>query len=291
MNLRNKTSVSMLVIVFISYIVIISAQSYDYSEKGWPTICSTGVRQSPIDFPQKSSGNYLVTNNYLKIISTNYKPIQGLQFEDYHEKKFVAFLDNVGTLMVMKKDIKYLYDIVEMHVHILSEHTIQGTSYDLEIHLVHQKNTQYLKDQGVNVDPDIDNTYLVIGTIFKASGTYINPAIQKMNIATLAPINGLDINQFVNPHKSFFHYIGGFTSPPCAENVNWVVFENIEQISLAQFEDFKNLILPIYLTGNARVTKPLLGRTIYYSQQSGTNYLKLDVNFMYFLLIIIILFS
>lgn len=87
----------------------------------------------------------------------------------------------------------------------------------------------------------------------------------------MSPIANLNLNAYFNTNKSFFHYLGGLTTPTCDEIVNWVVMEAVESISPAQLKTVKQFISKVYPAGNARSTKLLNARTIYYKNATATN--------------------
>jgi carbonic anhydrase len=256
----------------------------DYLETDWPAICKNGLKQTPIDIPDRLTNKVVTTNSTLiKIVSSNYSITNGESFKIIHNEKFNLDMAGMGNIIVIKNGITYSYDILNIHLHILSEHTINGTQYDLEMHLVHSKNTNYLKNTGVTQDPD-PNTLLVVGLMFKFFFNEDNSDIQKMNFGTLTPVIGLDMNPYVKHTKNFYHYSGGLTTPGCTETVNWVVMEDVETIGVYQFKEIKNLIMPLYPHGNSRMTKPLNGRTVYYVQNSSSRYLQIAF-FMTFLIL------
>jgi carbonic anhydrase len=146
--------------------------------------------------------------------------------------------------------------------------------------MVFMKDTQYIINQSIINDPD-PNTILVVGILFNVEGDTINSFIDKLQVGTFKPVDNLDLSPFVNPTKNYFHYSGGLTTPPCLETVNWVVMKKIETMTRAQFDGFKNLILPLYPYGNYRTTKPLYNRTIYYVENSnGGNYGQISLLFI-----------
>ena len=258
-----------------SIVDIDEAPLLDYLETDWPAICKNGLKQTPIDIPDRLSDKVVITNsNLLKIISSNYTITNGESVKILKNQQFNLNMTGMGNIIVMKSGIKYSYDIINIHIHILSEHTINGIQYDLEMHLVHSKNKNYLVENGVTHDPN-PNSLLVVGLLFKKDLNDVNPDIQKMNFGKLTPVIGLDMNPYVKQTKNFYHYHGGLTTPGCMETVNWVVMEDIETIGIYQFQEIKNLIMPLYPQGNARITKPLNGRTVYYVQNSSSRYLQI----------------
>ena len=242
---------------------------FDYTESDWPRTCKMGLSQTPIDIPKLGSSKITVKKDALQILSASYKPVSGPVFKNDYNTKFGMNVTGFGNLKVMKNNITYSYDLADLHVHVLSEHTFDGVNSELEMHLVHFKDLNFLKSQNIT-DPD-NNIALVIGILFKVSDDAFNINIQKLNVATSQPVEGLDLSPYVQSTRNFFHYSGGLTTPGCLEIVNWVVLSKFEYISPAQFEDFKKMILSLYPTGNGRLTKPLYGRPIYYVENSATS--------------------
>ena len=67
-----------------------------------------------------------------------------------------------------------------------------------------------------------------------------------------------------------YHYDGSLTTPGCSEIVEWIVLDNLQNISPKQLATFTKKWAGDYSfgrgNGNARVTQPINGRTIYYSE-------------------------
>jgi carbonic anhydrase len=70
--------------------------------------------------------------------------------------------------------------------------------------------------------------------------------------------------------KNMYHYDGSLTTPGCSEIVEWIVLDNLQNISPKQLATFTKKWAGDYSygrgNGNARVTQPINGRTIYYSK-------------------------
>jgi len=247
---------------------------FDYTEKDWPQQCQIGKNQSPINLdPEKSVPVY--DNSVLEIISSTYTPIKGYYFENFSNQKFALDLPEGQLLVVKKGPIYYNYNLLNIHFHFGSEHTIKGNSYDLELHLVHSKNSTSLTQKNIT-DPD-KNSLLVIGIFFKASPNYSdNPIIKSMNIESLSDVTNLDLRDYVRPTRNFYHYSGSLTTPNCDELVNWVVMDSIEMISQNQFDVIKNWIKKIYPQGNSRFPKSLNERTVYYIDHNSSSRLKIS---------------
>jgi carbonic anhydrase len=68
-----------------------------------------------------------------------------------------------------------------------------------------------------------------------------------------------DISQNLPEEKGYFTYEGSLTTPPCSENVTWIVFKEPIEIALEQVELLKYL-MPV---NNYREEQPHHGRVIY----------------------------
>ncbi len=141
------------------------------------------------------------------------------------------------------------YHLQQIHFHEPSEHTINGIRYPIEIHLVH-------KNSGKNF------TVLSIlgeeGTksqVFESLESFLPLQVgeekeihQSFDLTTLFPKN-----------MDFYSYSGSLTTPPCTENVNWVIFKNPIIISLDEVIKLKKN-MPV---NNYRDEQPLNDRSIY----------------------------
>ena len=67
----------------------------------------------------------------------------------------------------------------------------------------------------------------------------------------------LNLNLPAN-HKDYFHYSGSLTTPPCSENVNWIVFKEPITLSLEQVKVLRSL-MPV---NNYRNEQPLNDRVV-----------------------------
>jgi carbonic anhydrase len=237
----------------------------DFSEKDWPAVSCKGLRNSPIDFPTNYNYN---TSNYFEILSTDYKTISNLSFNITNEKSYhvPGITKDMGTLFVRKNGITYRYTVFDIHFHILAEHTFGGKAGDIEFHIIHEKDTEYLKANNItDTDEDKVNKYLVVGTVFEASSPTDHPEFERFKISATGPekITDLNLKVFSDPTYSYYHYVGGLTTPNCDEIVNWVVNANVVKISAKQNVAVRNWMTKLYPNGNTRAVVPLNTRTIY----------------------------
>ncbi len=262
-----------------------TSAAYDYTESNWPETCKFGKKQTPIDL-DITTAQLIKNNSIISIISSNYSTIKTGALTNYGDHKFGLDLPGTDTLWVLKGGIPYQYFLLGFHFHFASEHTVQSKSTDLELHLVHGKNKAYIQAMNIT-DPDT-NDYLVVGIQFKSSPTASNNTyLQLMNFDHSHNITGLNFSPLVLPTRNFYHYSGSLTTPDCVEKVNWVVMDQVESMTVDQFASVRAWISTAYPKGNARTTKPLYGRTVYYIQNSHGELLK---NSLLTVLVLILLF-
>jgi carbonic anhydrase len=273
--MKNALLIILIANIFCSSTPDGSSPAYDYTESNWPETCKIGKKQTPIDL-DINAAQVIKNNTVISILSNSYSIIKQGALENYYNHKFGLDLPGTDSLYVLKNGLPYQYYLLGFHVHFASEHTVLGKSVDMELHLVHGKNKNSLKEYNIT-DPDT-NDYLVVGIMYKSSPTAPNnPILQKMNWEKRTTITDLDFRPYVNPTKNFYHYSGSLTTPDCVEKVNWVVMDEVENMSEEQFNSIKNWIKTVYPGGNARTTKPLNGRTVYYIQNSNAEKISFSV--------------
>lgn len=125
-----------------------------------------------------------------------------------------------------------------------SEHTVDGTTFSGEIHLVHWNEKYGSFDDAV----DKEDGLAVLGVFFQVGQEH--PELLK--IEQLLPNiehNGDNffIEEEINPaaflpvSRSYWTYGGSLTTPPCLESVTWIVFKEPIEVSKEQLEAFRKL--------------------------------------------------
>lgn len=139
------------------------------------------------------------------------------------------------------------YELLQFHYHAQSEHQVNGNNYPLEVHFVHKAS---------------DSDYAVVGVFFAegAANTlfteYLSHFPHEEGIYT--DHSEIELNELLPVNKSYFHYSGSLTTPPCSEVVHWYVLKNIITASASQINQFQAL-----LKNNSRHIQDLKGRKIY----------------------------
>jgi carbonic anhydrase len=196
--------------------------------------CSAGREQSPVDIPAAAPVN---------------PPELGF---DYQPSE-LNIVNNGHTIQVNNDPGSSLefggavYELVQFHLHALSEHTLNGAYTDMELHLVHQ---------------DAGGRLAVVGVMIK-EGAH-NPAYEPV-LAHMPPeegdpltISGTTVNasELLPAEQSYYRYSGSLTTPPCTEGVAWFVMATPVELSTAQIAAFQALY-----DHNYRPIQPLNERT------------------------------
>jgi carbonic anhydrase len=262
----------MLKYFYISISLLLLKQCFgalNYSEKDWPAQCKSGQSQSPIDIPDVSSAQLTNSTSEFQILSTNYPLFNGISWQILAGSKFYLNVSNLDAYVTVTKNATtYRYDLQELNLHVASEHTIKGYTYDMELQIVHTKNTTWLAEQGVATDLDSAHTSLIVAVLFFSNATTTNLIADSINSAS--PVSNLDLSSYTSTSNSFFFYEGSFTTPVCDEKVNWVVMSGIQSVTPTQYSLIKTYVDNVYPTGNARQTKALNTRMVYFADMANS---------------------
>jgi len=144
---------------------------------------------------------------------------------------------------------KINFNLVQIHFHEPSEHTINGIRYPIEIHLVHQSKEKY---------------YTVL-SVFGVEGEK-SQTMEEME--SFLPLKkgeekeiekAFDLSRIFPENKTYYSYGGSLTTPPCTEAVQWVVFKEPIAVSLENVLKLKDN-MPLE---NYRDEQPLNDRLVY----------------------------
>jgi carbonic anhydrase len=138
------------------------------------------------------------------------------------------------------------YALKQFHFHHPSEHTIDGKSYPLELHLVHGAP---------------DGKLAVIGIMFEEGAA--NPALDAVwatapgRQSKAAVAFEIEPAEFMPKAGGAYRYEGSLTTPPCSETVHWTVMATPQTASASQIAAFSALF-----PRNARPVQPLNRRYV-----------------------------
>ena len=229
----------------------------EHGPANWGTLdpayaaCDKGKAQSPIDITKAGTG----TGNPWKL---NYK---SSSLRIAHHEEVTELVDNGHTIQVTVEEGSTLitsrntYQLKQFHFHTPSEHTVDGKSFPMEMHFVHQSG---------------DKNFAVVSLLFAEGATNANLAKLIANFprakgeSAQLPEVKLDLALHLPTNNAAYSYMGSFTTPPCTENVEWLVFRDPVMASREQLDAFAARLKP-----NNRPVQPLNGRAIDIGSTAG----------------------
>jgi carbonic anhydrase len=208
------------------------------------SLCASGKEQSPIDLtdPVLSEGRSWTER------------IGDMVLTDGQRATVMDLIDNGHTIQVTN-DVPMVaivdgseYEMVQYHFHAPSEHTVDGRHLPLEVHFVHKSTRGELAVLGILVeegehDPLWD---AVLSALPEVPG-------DERHLENL----DLDKDDIRPPPTTYYRYRGSLTTPPCSENVRWIVAAEVREISPDQMATIVSL-----LHKNNRPVQPLNERTL-----------------------------
>ena len=180
--------------------------------------CGAGERQSPIDIREGMKLD-------LEPITFDYRVSSFKVIDNGH-----TIQANVGGWNAMRV-MGRRFRLVQFHFHKPSEELIEGRQFEMVVHLVHK---------------DSEGRLAVIAVLIE--GGVAQPAIQTVlnNLPLekgeeIAATTQLDPAQMLPESKKYFTYMGSLTTPPCSEDVLWIVMKQPLQASANQLGLFERL--------------------------------------------------
>jgi len=252
-----------------------STTSYVYTHHGqdWNSgVCGSRSRQSPIDLPGSLQGTPDGTLSYM------YEPVTS-PFDIVNTgHTYSADLGGYGYGGVTYEDA--WYNLMNINVHVESEHTWGGQHTPLELHLVHKRyDSEALLVVAVpfkcltppaqgnstgatsafTVPPPGDAGFNQALQVFLKAAP---PAADTQIKAAVAEGDALDLNTLL-ADGLFYEYAGSMTAPPCAEIVTWFVRQEPLTASDAQVKGLHDGIYAMTANaGNFRSVMPMNGRSL-----------------------------
>lgn len=233
-----------LFLILLCFINLAYASDWGYGKENGPNSwaslnpkyapCKLNELQSPIDIstqhttPTINQLTILYKNNAKDIINNghsvqvNFNDAGGITFEDTH------------------------YSLVQLHFHTPSETKINHKSFPMEMHLLHKDKQNHLLVLSVLFKEKKEN--LALKNIVQNIPNNINEpkALTELNVADLLP-----------KKQGYYAFSGSLTTPPCTDNVQWIVLKTPLEASKKQI-----MSLHKAFGNNARDTQPLHERVI-----------------------------
>lgn len=194
-------------------------------------LCAQGKNQSPIniinsateagihwDFDYKTTKLKITHNEHVDNIIDNGHTIQ-------------ISVDEGSTFVLKSRT----YHLKQLHFHTPSEHSVDGKNYPMEIHFVHMSDSGQFAVVGVFVEEGKENENL--------AKIVLNLPEKKGDTKDMKDDN-LALQFHLPKTNDAYHYLGSLTTPPCSENVEWLVFKQPVQASKEQISAITNKIGP-----------------------------------------------
>lgn len=176
----------------------------------------------------------------------------------YNSTTFISKVENNGHSIQFDFEfgdsINYnneTFFLKQIHFHEPSEHKVNGVVYPIEMHLVHVSKGGEITVLGILGE---EGEGSLLFEFFESFLPIKEGAFKEIN-------QHVDLSSLLLNDKEYYSYQGSLTTPPCSENVNWVVFK--EPIILSVDEVLKlRSNMPI---NNYRNEQPLNGRKVVYN--------------------------
>lgn len=216
-------------------------------------LCAEGKHQSPID---------LVNPTSVKLPPIPY----------YYDNPTSMDIRHTGhTIEVSYPEGNWIevdgvqYQLLQFHFHAPSEHTEAGKPFEMEVHFVHKSEDGNLAVVGLLIEkgshkfafdpiwahlPAAPGETQRVENVTEDGSLIVDPRFM------FSP-NDQVTDGAASYFGSSYRYEGSLTTPPCSENVKWIVLTTPIQMSAAQIATFKAII-----HDNNRPVQPLNGREL-----------------------------
>lgn len=196
--------------------------------------CRVGVNQSPVNIVDTVEADL---------------PLLVLDYTTHT----VELVNNGHTAQMNVEPGSYLrvegekFELLQYHIHVPSEHWINGEQFLMEVHYVHKNTAGQLAVIAMLYTEGEDPPNLA-RHISRIPSEVNHPVSLKVSLSDLE-ITGLD--------KSYYRYNGSLTTPPCSEAVRWYVLKKVLTVSKKRRDIFNELI-----GDDARGPQPINARPI-----------------------------
>ena len=199
--------------------------------------CAKGQRQSPIHIEDQNT-----LQGPAEPIAFNYNPSNATVVNNGHTIQ----VDVAGNNSITVRGSSY--QLVQFHFHHPSEEQINSRRFTMVAHLVHKNTEGQLAVVGVLLSPGVANALIhKVWTYMPLDNG------DKVNM----PLALLDLNELLPKDQRYYQFMGSLTTPPCSENVLWMVLKQPMTLSPEQIRLFAQIF-----PNNARPVQPLHARLV-----------------------------
>ncbi|MEO7939136.1 MAG: carbonic anhydrase family protein [Burkholderiaceae bacterium] len=199
--------------------------------------CATGKRQSPIDI----DGSVTLRG-----------PAEAIVFD--YPASSATVVNNGHTIQIDMHDDNGIvvrgsrYQLLQLHFHHPSEERINQRGFAMVAHLVHRDYMGRLAVVAVLLEPGEANP------VINQFWTYmpLGPGDQ-----VAMPLGSVALAQLLPKDQRYYQFMGSLTTPPCSEEVLWMILKQPVTLSQEQMRLFAQ-----QFPNNARPVQPINGRVI-----------------------------
>lgn len=199
--------------------------------------CATGQRQSPIHIDESTT-----LRGPAEAIQFAYGPSNATIVNNGHTLQ----IDMHGDNGIFVRGTRF--HLVQMHFHHPAEERINHRSFAMVAHLVHRNHLGQIAVVAVLLEPGEANpvvnhlwTYMPLGKDDRVP----------------FPRGSVDLNGLLPRDPLYYQFMGSLTTPPCTEDVLWMVLKQPVTISHDQLRLFAQ-----QFPNNARPVQPINGRVV-----------------------------
>jgi carbonic anhydrase len=234
--------------------------------------CSNGDKNQLVDFPLAIVSNafplgtdHIQGQTPIDIVTSSTVKMTSIDPVIHYSSVVLSNVQNtVENLKINLSDVDkaanyitirgFKYELQQFHFHHHSEHSINGTYGEMEIHFVNKSASGAYAVLGVIVKDGATNSSLQTLIDDSPSAEGINEYVDSFNLSSILP---LETNKY-------YSYSGSLTTPnmdltPNQGPLTWFVFKNNITLTAAQLEEYKVK----YVEENFRVIQPLNNRKVY----------------------------
>ena len=196
--------------------------------------CGTGQEQSPINLSD-------ATPEDLADVEFAYAASAGEVLNNGHTLQYTP--SNTQKVTLDGEEL----ELAQLHMHTPAEHEVDGKQLPGEIHFVHKNAAGEITVLGVLLEEGAPNElvqYLLDNAPETVDASHLSQ--EEVNIADALPAS-----------HEYITYAGSLTTPPCSENVRWIVMTQPVTASAEQLQAFESLI-----GKNARLVQNQNGREL-----------------------------
>lgn len=196
--------------------------------------CDQGSRQSPIDLREGLAVD-------LEVPRFDYGPVA---FRVADSGRWLQITPYGGSLTVLGKS----YSLDRVRFVRPSEHTIEGRRFPLEAQLMHRTEEGALAVVSVLFESGVENAFVQAA---------LNDLPLERLGSVMPPGRVIDPADLLPSSRAYFTFMGSLSTPPCTEEVLWLVMKATPGVSPAQLDILQRLYAP-----NARPVQPANGRIV-----------------------------